>query len=518
MKLALTLLFILPAPMAFSTEKSVQCRLAVASSEIKVDKGLDLSLIERFMNQPPPTGPLQRVHDAIVGRGLGAFTDAQRTVPWHNTQYTHEIAAKVDTQDNSGRCWIFAGGNIIELTTGVKISKTHLHFMRMMEEAHRNIQHMKDLRFNSQNLKNATIINMLRNPVFYDGGWFTDFHYLVKKYGVVPEIAMPETFTSKNTHVLLAELTDYMKIQMFEWWQRTEKMVGVPVVYNRDMETRFKLMNAKAATKLPNLTSAQKMEMEAFEKEILAGVWKILTAHLGVPPRDFVVREEGKEGEAPELKKMTPSNFLKSLNFKPENFVAVTNLINRPRNSLIMVKYTDAPMTMKMLNLEPLRIAEIVRDMIINKIPVWFAADVSLHVDYKTGIMHPAIKVTDDIYGHQGEQVARKLTDSESQFLGLLQTNHAMVLMGVDYVRSANETTGIFRFQTDKGTMEIVKFKVENSWSTASGDNGLYHMYPEWFIKYLHQAIVPASYLNASEQKIWNAPPAIRIKPTEDFN
>ena len=94
-------------------------------------------------------------------------------------------------QEDSGRCWFFSTSTVL----GDDISRNYIYFWDLLEKSNLFLcevwDHRKealDSRFNEK---------IFRRPI-WDGGHFMDAVYLVEKYGIVPESAMPETDVSLN--------------------------------------------------------------------------------------------------------------------------------------------------------------------------------------------------------------------------------------------------------------------------------------------------------------------------------
>ena len=94
-------------------------------------------------------------------------------------------------QEDSGRCWFFSTSTVL----GGDISRNYIYFWDLLEKSNLFLcevwDHRKealDSRFNEK---------IFRRPI-WDGGHFMDAVYLVEKYGIVPESAMPETDVSLN--------------------------------------------------------------------------------------------------------------------------------------------------------------------------------------------------------------------------------------------------------------------------------------------------------------------------------
>ena len=142
-------------------------------------------------------------------------------------------------QENSGRCWFFSTSTVL----GGDISRNYIYFWDLMEKSNLFLcqvwDHRKeavDSRFNEK---------LFRRPI-WDGGHFMDAAYLIEKYGVVPESAMPETEVSLNPDGLKRIL--------------------------RQLLRRY------------GLRLRESTEPEALRREALREVYRLLESTLGTPP------------------------------------------------------------------------------------------------------------------------------------------------------------------------------------------------------------------------------------------
>ena len=111
---------------------------------------------------------------------------------------THGITA----QEKSGRCWMFALLNILREKAAGKmnveffeLSENYLAFYDKLEKANNVLQ---------MTIDNADkdIYDRKSDYIFsgaWDGGYWDMAADLVRKYGLVPKSAMPESYQSSNT-------------------------------------------------------------------------------------------------------------------------------------------------------------------------------------------------------------------------------------------------------------------------------------------------------------------------------
>lgn len=146
-------------------------------------------------------------------------------------------------QEDSGRCWFFSTSTVL----GGDISRNYIYFWDLLEKSNLFLcevwNHRKealDSRFNEK---------IFRRPI-WDGGHFMDAVYLVEKYGIVPESAMPETEVSLNPDGLKRVLRQLLRGYGLKLRESTEP--------------------------------------EALRQEALKEVYKLLEGALGTPPESGI--------------------------------------------------------------------------------------------------------------------------------------------------------------------------------------------------------------------------------------
>ncbi|MDE1976074.1 MAG: hypothetical protein KGI84_02300 [Elusimicrobia bacterium] len=411
----------------------------------------------------------------------------------HTNRYTVELpAGAITNQKNSGRCWIFAGLNMIRSTLfaekrlprNFQFSQNYIYFFSLLEQANVHIGNAMQAVAASVKQGAKVSAEKLREQLSMedkveDGGWFEYFQFLASKYGLVPESAMPETKSSQNSGVLLQELS-----------------LSLAQSINEALS---------AARRAPDGFDAQK----ALEARALAldRVWKVLATHLGTPPERFEFRREGKPAKAgparqtsAEVASYTPLEFARDfVRLNPDDYVVLANSPGKKNNQVYTVKDSaigvpkpgrPAP-DARFLNVSLTRMERLVAASISAGHPVWIAADVGHDMDADTGIMHPKIYQKGALYGFTKAEKPKELTRTQATYLMVRSPDHAMAITGYDRPGTRGP---------------IVKFKVENSWGSRFGSRGIFHMYREWFRENLYEIVVHKSLLSQTEKKALKAP------------
>src|SRR6201992_1344536 len=110
---------------------------------------------------------------------------------------------KVTNQERSGRCWLFAGLNLLRVGvmrgTGLKdfeFSQNYTMFWDKLERANYLLEAIIETA--DRDLDDRTVAFLLDSAAG-DGGQWNMFAALVAKHGLVPKTQMPETQSSSNT-------------------------------------------------------------------------------------------------------------------------------------------------------------------------------------------------------------------------------------------------------------------------------------------------------------------------------
>jgi bleomycin hydrolase len=109
----------------------------------------------------------------------------------------------VCNQKKSGRCWIFAGLNVLREIIGKKynlekfeLSQSYIAFWDKLEKCNFLLETVMSLL--EVDKDDRTLVHVLSNGI-EDGGQWDMFVNIVNKYGVVPQDAFPETYQSSNS-------------------------------------------------------------------------------------------------------------------------------------------------------------------------------------------------------------------------------------------------------------------------------------------------------------------------------
>ena len=210
---------------------------------------------------------------------------------------------KVTAQMRSGRCWLFATLNLFRPGTMKKLnvknfefSQAHIHFWDKFERANHLLEAIIETA--DRPVDDRTIHFLLSDPIG-DGGQWNMAMNLIRKHGLVPKSAYPESKTSSSTRPMNTELKNFLRTSACE----------------------IRAILAEGGS----VSDAR----EHKEKRI-ADVWKMLCIHLGTPPKSFDWQWRDKKGKFHRKGTMTPQEFAAEyVDIEWEDYVCV---VNDPRN------------------------------------------------------------------------------------------------------------------------------------------------------------------------------------------
>ena len=436
------------------------------------------------------------IRNALTSAGIKEIAENREILAGHDSKFSHKVKTKgISNQKSSGRCWMFAGFNMIKPVLMNKLevdefefSQIYLQFWDKMEKANKFLECM--IEFRDRDLMDRDVVFLLQDPC-PDGGYFENFADLVGKYGVVPREVMAETASSENTGMM-------------------NRLLG-----------RALRKHAAELREIYKETGSVKQMRQAKER-MMAEVYRVLVLNLGEPPAEFAWRykvkkdkgedadekagkdDEGKDDDAEgeekakdeykveqkwsELRTFTPKSFYSEfVGLDLREFVILADDRMRPKGRHYEINLTNNlydGRNNNYANVEIQTLRELVIKVLLDNKVVCFDADVSPDQDSGKGIM------------------ARDLYDYESVYdldLGLDKTerllfrdgtiNHGMAFIGVD-LRDGKP----------------VKWLVENSWGSDRGSKGLWTMYDDWFEDNVYKIIVHRSYVPAEILKILEQP------------
>jgi bleomycin hydrolase len=372
---------------------------------------------------------------------------------------------KVTDQRKSGRCWLFAGLNLLRsaLMAELKVkdfefSQSYLMFFDKLERAGYFLEAIIETA--GRALDDRTVAYLL-SSVADDGGQWNMFIALVAKYGLVPKPAMPETKSSSNTEPMNAIL------------RRVLRQGAISV-------------RATAAADGDAAARARK-------DEILEVVYRVLSIHLGTPPERFLWQWRDTDKVFHRDGMISPKEFLERYVHLPiEDYVC---LVHDPRpsspvNQTYTVEYLGnvlgAP-PVRYLNVEIALMKQLAARAIKRGEPVWFGCDVDQMMSERSALWDTRLFDYGSLY-----HTSLELTKAERLMALESSMTHAMLFTGVDLVNGLPRA-----------------WRVENSWGKKSGRDGFATMNDGWFDEYVFEIAARRDELPTELQRALDTEPVV---------
>ena len=382
-----------------------------------------------------------------------------------------KVSQDITNQLSSGRCWLFSFTNILRndlikaynLPKTFTLSNTYLFFYDKLEKCNYFIDNVLanlDKKFDSQ-----LIQYLIKDPITDGGNWHMAVN-LIKKYGILPESNMRESYPSTNTVYLNYFLKDNMMIYMNQI-RKTYSRIGKDIF--------------------------EKKNIAKLKSDILSHIYKILCYFLGKPVNEFDWSYYDKKKKYKTIPDLTPLRFYKDImKFDPTEYVVCVNypVKQYPYNKIYNIKYCNNMVNGKnteMLNLPMDKIIKYCARSIDSEEGIWFGSDVGKYMYGPSGILDT------HIYNFKNLYDSEMLTKTEALLYKQSEPSHAMVIIGYD--RNKNN--------------KITKWLVENSWGDDDGDKdneGYLRMSNNWFEKYVYSVVVKRKHLDRDTAKIFNNP------------
>ena len=376
----------------------------------------------------------------------------------------------VTNQKQSGRCWLFSTLNVLRHDFGAKhkaknftLSQSYNFFWDKLERA--NLFYEKVIETADKPLDDREVRSYF-DFAGHDGGQWHMAISLVKKYGVVPSYAMPESFNTSATAGLASALADKER---------------------------------KDALALRRLAQAGDQEgLEKARKTFLNEIYRMVAIAVGEPPKTFDLEYRDDDKNYHLEKNLTPVSFFnKYFDVDLDDYVVLTNAPDHEYGKLYHLGAEDnveggSPILFLNVPMEYLEQAAVAQ--LKDGEAVWFGNDVLQQMDRKTGYLDTDLYKLEDLFA-----VDLSLSKADRLATGVGEVSHAMTLVGVD---------------EDNG--DIRQWKVENSWGDKSGEKGFFVMSHNWFKEYVYEVVVHKKYLTKDQQELLSSTP-VELAPWDSL-
>ena len=354
-------------------------------------------------------------------------------------------------QRRSGRCWLFATLNLFRVGAMKKMnlkkfefSQAHIHFWDKLERANHFLEAI--LETSDSPVDDRTIHFLLSDPIG-DGGQWNMATNLIRKHGLVPMSAYPESHSSSNTRSMNTVLKDILRTTASE----IRKILD---------------------------DGGSNNEARRHKEGRMKEIWRVLCIHLGTPPEKFDWQWRDKDNEFHRKGTMTPLEFVDEyVEVDWEEYICI---VNDPRNEYYRTYTVDFLQNVAggppvvYLNVPSNEMKDITQRLLEDGTPVWMGCDVGKNMARKRGLWDAELY---DLKGLNGIQFGMEKADRLR--FGQTMMTHAMLFTGVDVVDGKPR-----------------RWRVENSWgSEDSGEKGFYTMNDNWYDEHMFEIAAPKDYL-----------------------
>ena len=357
---------------------------------------------------------------------------------------------KATNQKSSGRCWLFATLNLFRPGTMKKMnvkefefSQAHIHFWDKFERSNHFLEAI--IETSGRPVDDRTIHFLLSDPIG-DGGQWNMAMNLIRKHGLVPKSAYPESNSSSSTRWMNSILKDILR---------------------------------SSASEIREILDSGGSEKEArsHKDSRMEDIWRVLCIHLGTPPESFDWQWRDKDKEFHRRGKMTPQQFAEE--FVDVDWEEYVCIVNDPRNEYYQTYTVDYLQNVAggppvvYLNVPSDEMKSITQEILEDGMPVWMGCDVGKQMDRKRGLWDANLFETNELYG-----VDYGMSKADRLRYGQTMMTHAMLFTGVDVYEGKPR-----------------RWRVENSWGDDSGQKGFYTMNDNWYDEHMFEIASPKRYL-----------------------
>lgn len=390
--------------------------------------------------------------NAVTGNNVAAVSLRRDLVQEVDFTFSTKLDDwKATNQKSSGRCWLFATLNLFRPGTMKKMnlkefefSQAHIHFWDKFERSNHFLEAI--IETSDRAVDDRTIHFLLSDPIG-DGGQWNMAMNLIRKHGLVPKSAYPESNSSSSTRWMNAILKDILRSTASE----IREIIG----------------------------SGGTVEDARTHKESrMKDIWRVLCIHLGTPPESFDWQWRDKDKEFHRRGKITPQEFAEEfVDIDWEDYVCI---VNDPRNEYYRtytVEYLQnvaGGPPVVYLNVPSDEMKSITQKILEDGLPVWMGCDVGKQMDRKRGLWDANLFETNELYG-----VDYGMSKADRLRYGQTMMTHAMLFTGVDVVDGKPR-----------------RWRVENSWGDDSGEKGFYTMNDSWYDEHMFEIATARKYLS----------------------
>ena len=432
-------------------------------------KEITQELLARFRAQEAERPELKTLQAALAKTELRELAYMPAAAAKLSGDFAVELTTRgITWQKSSGRCWLYAVMNILRERVAdtcnlekFELSGNYLAFYDKLEKANNVLELVIE---NADKPLSDRMMEYILEGVT-DGGYWDMAADLVKKYGVVPQSAMPETWQS--TH--------------------TDKFMDL-----------FNSLLRRDAAKLRAVIAAGE-DPQPVKEALLEEFYRIECIAFGEPPETFPFAYRDKDNVFHEERGLTGRSFFeKYVGGAMDEYITVTN--HPTRGKPMGLHYTFhyigsmAERDIVSLNLSAEELEELTVRQLKDGEPVWFGCDSDFHGNREMGVWDPD---SVDYSGLLGG-IDFSIPKGDRLEYHASYATHAMIFVGVNFDADGKPD----------------RWKIENSWGESAGKEGYFVCSPRYFHEFVYEVIVRKKHLTDAQRALLEQPP-VRIEPFE---
>ncbi|MDE6154287.1 MAG: C1 family peptidase, partial [Muribaculaceae bacterium] len=442
--------------------------IAVSSHTVaQAQGGIDPDMMTRLQESYQPTAADRAIHNALNTADINTLATSADNRANFDNEFTYRVpSVGITDQKRSGRCWLFTGLNVLRSQAiknndinKLKLSQAYNFFYDQLEKSNLFLQSIIDTA--GDDINDRRVQWLFRNALS-DGGQYTGVSDIITKYGVVPDYAMPETYSSNNT----ATFSRLLGLKLKEWGLELRDMIA-----------------GKAKTK----------EVAKRKEQMLAETYRLLALNYGTPPAKFTYTKRDYTGAIESTREYTPLEFYNELmgNDLHSDYIMIMNDPTRPYHKMYEIdlyRHTYDGQNWTYINLPMDEIKQMAIESIKDSTMMYMSCDV--------GKFHNRTNGTLDINNYDYDALLGTTfgMDKRQRILtGASGSSHAMTLVAVDI---------------DPATGNPTKWLVENSWGDGP-NNGHIVITDRWLDEYLFRLVVNKKYIPAKPLEITRETPIL---------
>ena len=152
-------------------------------------------------------------NNLIKNKGIMSVAQTMWTIDFDSEQSLE--TGNVQNQKFTGKCWIYAGLNFLKTLvdrenngTGIVLSANYISYYDKYEKSKYFFE--KVIETMSLPSDNRMVEHLFKNPC-PDAGQWAMFNNIIKKYGIVPQELMPDTYSALDTNQMNICLTTILR-------------------------------------------------------------------------------------------------------------------------------------------------------------------------------------------------------------------------------------------------------------------------------------------------------------------